>query len=118
MTLSAECAGGHCDHEDHRHHGSAFSTWSFESDRPMSLDALRSTASKLPPSIYRAKGIVYCAEEPRRRAVLQVVGRRVDISLHEEWGERPPLTQIVAIGSPDGIDAGVLQNRFEQCVIA
>jgi G3E family GTPase len=113
-----KCASGHCNHESHQHHTSTFSTWSFETDRPLSLDALRSAASKLPASIYRAKGVVFCSDAPDRRAVLQVVGKRVDISLQDEWGERPPLTQIVAIGSPDGIDARALQDRFEQCFSA
>ena len=58
---------------------------------------------------------MYSSDAPDRRAVLQVVGKRVDISLQDEWGERPPLTQIVAIGSPDGIDASALQDRFEGC---
>jgi G3E family GTPase len=112
------CASGNCDHESHQHHTSTFSTWSFETDRPLSLDALRSAASKLPANIYRAKGVVYSSDAPDRRAVLQVVGKRVDISLQDEWGERPLLTQIVAIGSPDGIDASALQDRFEQCFSA
>jgi G3E family GTPase len=109
------CASGSCNHESHQQHTSTFTTWSFETDRPLSLEALRSVAAKLPASIYRAKGVVYSSDVPDRRAVLQVVGKRVDISLQDEWGERPPLTQIVAIGSPDGIDASALQDRFEQC---
>jgi G3E family GTPase len=113
-----QCAQGICDHESHHDHPSTFSTWSFETDRPLSLEALRSAASKLPSGIYRAKGVVNFAEAPDRRAVLQVVGRRVDISLQDEWGERPPLTRIVVIGSPEGIDAGALQERFEQCFSA
>lgn len=113
-----QCASGTCDHESHQPHTSTFGTWSFETDRPLSLEALRSAAAKLPASIYRAKGVVYSSDVPERRAVLQVVGKRVDISLQDEWGERPPLTQIVAIGSPDGIDASALQNRFEQCFSA
>jgi G3E family GTPase len=115
-ALASDSAAAHCGHEHHANHASAFSTWSFESDRPLALDALRSAASKLPPNIYRAKGVVYCSDAPERRAVLQVVGRRVDISLEDEWGLRPPLTQIVAIGSPGGIDANALQRRFEECV--
>ena len=35
---------------DHR-----FESWSFEADRPLSLDALRHTAGKLPAGIYRAR---------------------------------------------------------------
>jgi G3E family GTPase len=115
---SGECAGGNCNHASHQHHSSTFSTWSFETDRPLSLEALRSVASKFPANIYRAKGVVYYSDAPSRRAVLQVVGRRVDISLQDDWGQRPPLTQIVAIGSPEGIDASALQDRFEQCFSA
>ena len=115
QALVDKCASGNCNHQAHQHHSSTFSTWSFETDRPLSLDALRSATSKLPANIYRAKGVVYCSDAPDRRAVLQVVGKRVDISLQEEWGERAPLTQIVAIGSPDGIDARALQDRFEHC---
>jgi len=46
---------------------------------------------------------------------MQAVGRRVDISLQDEWGDRRPLTRIVAIGSPEGVDADALQEKFEQC---
>jgi len=115
LAPADKCASGNCSHESHQHHSSTFSTWSFETDRPLSLEALRSAASKLPANIYRAKGVVYSSDAPDRRAVLQVVGKRVDISLQDEWGQRLPLTQIVAIGSPDGIDASVLQDRFERC---
>ena len=44
------------------------------------------------------------------------VGRRSDISLEEEWGEREPHTQIVAIGAPDSIDEDELTTLFESCV--
>ena len=36
-------------------------------------------------------------DSPNRRAVLQVVGKWVDISLESEWGDRPLCTRIVAI---------------------
>ena len=108
------CDDGNCNH-DHKHHDpTTFSTWSFETDRPLSLEALRTTASKLLANVYRAKGVVYSLEAPDHRAVLQVVGKRVDISLQDEWGERPRRTRIVTIGSPDGIEAEVLRDRFEQ----
>ncbi len=111
------CTGPNCRHKHHDDdHSKAFSTWSYETDRPLSLEALRETASKLPAAIYRAKGVIYTADEPERRAVLQVVGRRVDISLEDAWGERPPRTQIVAIGAAGAIDKEVLNNKFEQCL--
>ena len=96
-------------------HAQMFSTWSYETDQPLSLDALRAAASRLPANIYRCKGVVYSAEEPDRRAVLQVVGKRVNISLDQEWGDDGPRTQIVAIGAPGALDRESLQQRFDAC---
>jgi hypothetical protein len=48
--------------------------------------------------------------------VLQVVGRRVDIALADERGERPPRTQTVVIGAAGAIDGEALRATFEQCV--
>ena len=39
-----------------------------------------------------------------RVAVLQVVGKRVDLSLETKWGKRLPRTQIVAIGAHGTLD--------------
>jgi len=47
--------------------------------------------------------VVFAVEEPERRVELQVVGRRSDMSLDDEWGDSQPLTQILAIGSPGGL---------------
>src|SRR5208337_3440506 len=57
--MTTACADANCSHEHHDHNPSTFSTWSFETDRPLSLEALRTAASKLPANIYRAKGVVY-----------------------------------------------------------
>ncbi len=67
-------------------------------------------------NIYRTKGVIYMADAPERRAVLQVVGRRVDISLEDEWGKRLPRTQIVAIGAAGAMDKEALRCKFEQCL--
>jgi G3E family GTPase len=99
-------------------HSKVFSTWSYETDQPLALEALRETLRKLPGNVYRAKGVVYSADAPQRRAVLQVVGRRVDISLQDEWGQRQPRTQIVAIGAAGSIDAGLLEKTFASCISA
>jgi G3E family GTPase len=74
---------------------------------------LREAALKLPVTVYRAKGVIYTVDAPERRAVLQVVGRRVDISLADPWDGRTPRTQIVAIGAPGSLDAAVLRETFE-----
>src|SRR5271165_3931946 len=114
------CHDDHHNH-DHGHHGQnhskVFSTWSYETDQPLALEALRETMRKLPGTVYRAKGVVYNADAPQRRAVLQVVGRRVDISIQEQWGGRTPRTQIVVIGAANGIDPVMLGHQFNMTVV-
>lgn len=118
-AVAHSCTDANC-HDDHREsdHSKMFSTWSYETDRPLALEALRETLRKLPGSVYRAKGVVYTTDAPQRRAVLQVVGRRVDISLQDEWGGRAPRTQIVAIGAAGSIDARLLEKTFASCISA
>ena len=108
------CDDPHCRHPsiDHAH---AFSTWSYETDHPLSLEALQEAAARLPVSIYRCKGVIHSADAPGRRAVLQVVGKRVDVSLQGEWGEESPRTRIVAIGAHGAVDGDALQERFDRC---
>ena len=109
------------DVEDHEHHhghwdvGTMFQTWSYESDRPFSLEALRQMVRKeLPASIYRCKGIIFAADSPNQRFTLQAVGRRTEISELGGWGERAPRTQIVAIGAV--IDDQELSDKFDACL--
>ena len=104
-------------HEHGSDHQSAFEPWSYETDGLISLEALRQTARKLPGGVFRCKGIVRSAEAPDRPAVLQVVGRRVDISLLDKWNGSDPGTRIVAIGAPDSFDGMDLCQRFEACVM-
>lgn len=109
--------GEHCHGEDAFHAGQSFSTWSYETDRPLKLDGLREMVKRsLPGSIYRCKGIIYTADAPAWRAVLQVVGRRADVTLQDEWGERKPRTQIVAIGASGSLDAENLREQFDACL--
>jgi G3E family GTPase len=122
IEADVDCDDPDCHDErhghDHHHDLKPFSTWSYETDQPLSLEALREAARKLPGNIYRAKGVVYTLDSPGRRAVLQVVGRRVDISIHEGWGQRVPRTQIVAIGVAGSIDTGLLEDTFAACISA
>jgi len=122
LTAEDGCTGPACPGDCHGgdHHGpghpEVFSTWSYETDQPLALEALRETMRKLPGSVYRAKGVVYATDAPQRRAVLQVVGRRVDISIQEEWGLRTPRTQVVAIGAAGSIEANLLEKTFASCI--
>ncbi len=79
---------------------------------------MRNAARRLPASVYRCKGVIYSVDEPTRRAVLQVVGKRVDISIENAWGAESPSTRIVAIGAAGGFDAKALEATFASCVAA
>ena len=122
-SLHGHRCDAHCTHtHEHAHeaacephHERQFSTWSFQSAQPLSLDALRHAAARLPSQIYRCKGVVYCREVPDQRVILQVVGKRVDIALGGSWQGQPAVNRIVAIGAPGAIDAAILQGSFEAC---
>ena len=98
-------------------HSLIFHTWTYRSDRPLALAAVRQALKTLPSTIFRAKGVLFLAEQRERRAILQVVGRRVQIDLAgEPWAAQPPATQIVVIGAAGGIDAARLQGAFDACI--
>lgn len=103
--------------EAHDHHDARaiFDTWSYETDRPLSLAALQAAARKLPGGVFRCKGIVQVAEEPERPAVLQVVCRRVEVTRLAGWAGRPS-TRIVTISAPGSVAGEALRQRFEACV--
>jgi G3E family GTPase len=104
----------HEHHHDHADLGAMFQTWSYESDRPFSIEELRLMVRReLPASIYRCKGIIYAADSPDRRHTLQAVGRRTEISELDGWSGRTPRTRIVAIGA--AIDAQALAAQFDAC---
>jgi G3E family GTPase len=95
----------------------SFSTWRYESDRPFSLKALvEMVKHKLPDTVYRCKGVIYTADAPDRLAVLQVAGRRAEVSLVDEWNARKPHTEIIAIGAPGRINARQLRKNFDACL--
>ncbi len=96
-------------------HSQVFRTWSYETDEPLSLEALQESARRLPAGVYRCKGVVHTVEAPGRRTILQVVGKRVDIAPGGAWNDRGPRTQMVVIGRDDGIDEAALRDVFDDC---
>lgn len=107
------------DHHHHKHtdHTLVFSTWSWETDKPLSLNRLRDALDQLPNTIYRAKGVIYLEDAPENRVIFQMVGKRASLILGEDWDalERPR-TQIVVISSHGGIDPDVLREQLEACI--
>ena len=109
------CHDPNCGHNSN--HSPTFSTWSFEADRPLSLEALREVGRRLPTSIYRCRGgVIYTADVPGCRAALQVVGKRVNLVPEGKWGPKQPRTQIVVIGAPGSVNVESLQKEFASCI--
>lgn len=103
---------------DHEHHDHAlmFSTWSWASDQPLSLKAVERVIKNLPPEIFRAKGFLFLADDPDHVGVLQVVGKRANVSINEAWGTRPPRSQVVVIGAHGAVDPAALTRQFDACL--
>ncbi len=104
---------------EQRHHSDAlapvFDRWSYRTTEPFSLDALRRMVQReLPESVYRCKGLIYATDSPNTRLALQVVGGRTQIVELDDWGERPRLSEIVAIGSH--IESQQLNDLFDACL--
>ena len=117
QTDSINIELGDAAHESHAA-GDMFQTWSFVTDRPLSLERLREMVRKdLPASVYRCKGVLYSVDNPEKRITLQIVGRRTEIQELDEWGARSPCTKIVAIGSSNKIDQDSLTALFESCIM-
>lgn len=107
------------DHDhDHTHtdHSLVFSTWSWTTEKPLHAKTLKKAIETLPVSIYRAKGFVYLIDQPEKRGVLHVVGKRAELTLEPKDPAISGVSQIVVIGSQGGLDVEALTQRFEGCI--
>ncbi|MDR5638973.1 GTP-binding protein [Thermosynechococcus sp. PP45] len=109
----------HCDHDHpHPHQTSnhleedGFTSVSFQSDRPFELRKFQYFLDhQLPESVFRAKGILWFKESPRRH-VFHLSGKRFSLD-DEEWkGDRK--NQLVLIGQ--NLDHPTLLTQLAACV--
>jgi G3E family GTPase len=107
------------DHDDahHHDHGTQFQTWSYAATRPFALKAVRDVLKTLPTGIFRAKGVLWIAEKPERRALLHLVGSRVQLTFGEPWGDTPPQSQLIGIGLPEAVNPDDLTQRLDACLV-
>ncbi|MBW3608066.1 MAG: GTP-binding protein [Actinobacteria bacterium] len=104
---------GH-EHAEHRD----FETWSWSGDAPLSGAGLVAALKALPDGIVRAKGLLHLREDPQRRYILQLVGRRYSIEADRAWGEVPPQSQLVVIGLPGSVDGAALTSTVQRLTAA
>lgn len=64
-----------------------FESWSYQWPEPVERADLLAMLREAPGEILRAKGIVRFADAPDRRAVVHLVGRRLDVSDEGPWGD-------------------------------
>lgn len=106
--------------EDHHHHHSdhlavdGFTSISFASDRPFAIRKFQHFLdNQLPPSVFRAKGILWFDESPKRH-VFHLSGKR--FSLDDEDWKASPKNQLVLIGQ--NLDHDSLKHQLDQCLVA
>ena len=113
----------HHDHHEHHHHdhdhdrshhleNDGFSSISFQFDKPFNIRKFQYFLdNQLPESIFRAKGILWFDESPKRH-VFHLSGKRFTLE-DEEW-QKEPKNQLVLIGQ--NLDEDTLRQQIENCV--
>ncbi|WP_346292594.1 GTP-binding protein [Sphaerothrix gracilis] len=112
---------GHCehdhDHEHHHHHSDhlavdGFTSLSFQSDRPFAIRKFQYFLdNQLPESIFRAKGILWFDESPKRH-IFHLSGKRFSLD-DDQWTETPK-NQLVLIGQ--NLDHAKLREQLNSCL--
>ncbi|MEL6490291.1 MAG: GTP-binding protein [Cyanobacteria bacterium J06621_3] len=108
---------GHCEHDhDHSAHShldiDGFTSVSFDRVQPLSIRKFQHFLdNQLPASVFRAKGILWFDESPKRH-VFHLSGKRFSLE-DEEWGGRERKNQLVLIGQ--NLDEDELRSQVEKC---
>ena len=117
------CGHDHHDHHDHahdehHHHHSnhlendGFTSISFQTDKPFSIRKFQYFLdNQLSENIFRAKGIMWFDESPKRH-IFHLCGKRFTIDDDEWKGEKK--NQLVLIGQ--NLDQNQLLEQIEKCV--
>lgn len=104
----------HHDHDHHSHHleNDGFTSVSFESKNPLSIRKFQYFLdNQLPENIFRAKGILWFDESPKRH-IFHLCGKRFTLDDDEWKGEKK--NQLVLIGQ--NLDKEELLKQIENCV--
>ncbi|BAY63104.1 hypothetical protein NIES22_31830 [Calothrix brevissima NIES-22] len=111
------CGHDHHDHEHHHHHSDhlendGFISLSFQSDKPFSIRKFQYFLdNQLPTDVFRAKGIMWFEESPKRH-IFHLCGKRFTMD-DDEWKGKPK-NQLVLIGQ--NLDKEALFQQLENCL--
>ncbi|MFN6569957.1 GTP-binding protein [Dendronalium sp. ChiSLP03b] len=107
----------HHDHDHHHHHSDhlendGFTSISFQSDKPLSIRKFQYFLdNQLPTNIFRAKGIMWFDESPKRH-IFHLCGKRFTLD-DDEWKGQPK-NQLVLIGQ--NLERETLLTQLENCI--
>ncbi|PMB07146.1 cobalamin biosynthesis protein CobW [Fischerella thermalis CCMEE 5273] len=115
----SECGHNYHDHDHHHHHhhsnhleNDGFTSISFESDKPFAIRKFQYFLdNQLPDTIFRAKGIMWFDESPKRH-IFHLCGKRFTLDDDEWKGEKK--NQLVLIGQ--NLDHEKLREQLENCL--
>ena len=108
---------GHCEHDhDHSTHShldiDGFTSVSFDRNQPLSIRKFQNFLdNQLPAAVFRAKGILWFDESPKRH-IFHLSGKRFSLE-DEEWNGRSKRNQLVLIGQ--NLDEAALEEQIEKC---
>jgi G3E family GTPase len=104
------------DHEHHHHHSDhlendGFTSLSIQSDKPLNIRKFQYFLdNQLPENVFRAKGILWFEESPKRH-IFHLSGKRFSIEDDEWRGDKK--NQLVLIGQ--NLDLDKLREQIENC---
>lgn len=97
-------------------HAQAFESMSIAVDRPLDRARLRELLGSLPAGVLRAKGILWIADDPNRRAAYQRVGRRWGWTPIGPWPQGPRLSRVVLIARRGALDRQGFARDLRECI--
>jgi len=113
---SADPSASGSDHFEGEHFrltNDGFEALSFEAERPFAADKFQGFLERLPHDVFRAKGVLWIAENEKRH-VFHLVGQR--FTLDESRWLGPMRNRLVLIGR--NLDHQRLRDQLEECLAA
>ncbi|KPZ72022.1 MULTISPECIES: GTP-binding protein [unclassified Shewanella] len=105
-----------CNHHDHVNH--SFDTFSFETDKPLSLQSLYPLLQQFSVDAYRMKGILNLSDRPDHRCIFQCTGQRANVTVGEPWEhDEARVTRLVFIAPKGGMDEKIMREKLASLVV-